>query len=226
MKFLLFLTLIPSMVNAAERINIPTNEVYTPKGFDANDNAEVIVTGVLPNLCYQNPKYDLDIQGKDIFIDVSATYIDTFVCAEVAVPYLKVIDLGVLPAGDYNVFVNKNDATPLQESIKIVPKNRGRIDQFRYPVVADVKYDKAANKIAISGYKPSDCFQFDGVEVYTDNDKIVTILPKMRQIRDFCPRKMTPVSEEVTLPDLKPNSKHLIHVRSLNQESKNLEVVL
>lgn len=203
---------------------IPTQRVYTPKGFDSNDSAEVIVTGFLPNLCYRNPKHKVVQNGSDLSITVEATKIEESYCPEVIVPYLEVVDLGVLDPRKYTVHVNEKTQTPLRESIEIVQRSRGRIDEAIYPIVFNVKYKKSDNTILIEGYKPSDCFEFDRVEFYSDRKNLITVLPKMKKIRDFCPRKLMPVSVRRKLPNLVNSVVTLIHVRSLNQESKNLEI--
>ena len=56
MKYLVVM-ICASMIGAcfgASNVLVPVDNVYSPKGFDANDNSEVIVSGFLPNLCYKN----------------------------------------------------------------------------------------------------------------------------------------------------------------------------
>lgn len=204
---------------------VPTERVYTPKGFDSNDNAEVIVSGFLPNLCFQNPRHKITRNGKDIFITINASRIKEEYCPEVVVPFLEVVDIGMLEPKKYNIYVNDQTQTPLEESIEIVQRTNGRIDEAIYPIVFNVKYERSNNSILIEAYKPSDCYEFDKVEFYSDKKNLITVLPKMRKIRDFCPMKLTPLTIREQLPNLVNSLKTLIHVRSLNQESKNIEVI-
>ena len=55
---LVFLLMISFLSTQAATMElVPVENVYTPRGFDSNDNAEIVITGYLPNLCYQNPTH-------------------------------------------------------------------------------------------------------------------------------------------------------------------------
>ncbi|MEE3080182.1 MAG: hypothetical protein VX341_12655 [Bdellovibrionota bacterium] len=222
--FLLIMTFLSTQAATMELV--PVENVYTPRGFDSNDNAEIVITGYLPNLCYQNPTHKIIIDKQKIFIEMRATRINEVACPEVIVPYLKVIDLGVLDRGNYKIEVTAASQHSLNDQITIAKRTRGRIDEFNYPIVTNLDYDMTANELSIKAYRPSDCFEFRGFEFISDKKEVITVLPKMKRVRDFCPKKLTPLNLKTRIPNIVNGLRTLIHVRSLNLESKNIEVSL
>ena len=75
--------------------------------------------------------------------------------------------------------------------------------------------------VELKGYNPSDCFQFDRVELVSNKEDVYSVLPIMKKVSDFCPMKMVPFSYEVEIPDDLPRKNILLHVRSMDGRSVN-----
>lgn len=207
------------------KVEVPVTDVYIPSGFDSNDSVEIIISGYLPNLCHKNPSTEFKVEKNTISIKATALkYHKTNpFCPEMIVPFLKSVKVGVLPKGNYNVVINKNekDILKVEESTLTVKDNH---------IYAYVSYiDKSTlkdNHITIKAYNPSDCMSLDRVEVFDNGKNTYSILPIMKQNREFCPMKMVPYEFDVKLPKILKSRKVLLHVRSMDGNSVNAEVEL
>jgi len=197
----------------------PIDHVYSPKGFDSNDNVEVVIEGHLPNLCWKAPKAEVMISGKIININVKALNYeqDNVFCAEAIVPYLLPIEVGLLDKGDYRVVVNgiEDSAMHIDES------SSDAVDDHVYANVEYIERELGSRVVDLKGYNPSECFVFDRVEIANNGSDVYSVLPVMEQVSDFCPMKMVPFSIDMEVPkDLKAN-KVLLHVRAMDGKSVN-----
>ena len=201
---------------------VPINHVYIPDGFDDNDNAEIIISGYLPDSCYKAPKHEYKIQGNVISVTVSSLYNnDSGACAEVIVPFVETVRLGALVAKNYDVVVTS--ANPQRSLSKMVVKKSGGtgIDDYSYAYITGVRHSPGNRKIVIDGYNVSDCFELQELKIESNGNDTYVVLPIMKQTQEFCPRKMTPVSFEAVLPTTLRNKEILIHVRSMQGNSVN-----
>lgn len=203
---------------------VPVSHVYAPNGFDSNDSAEVIITGFLPNLCHKTPKAELKKEGNKISIEVSSLYYSESnpFCPEMIVPFTESVNLGVLDKGGYKVMVNGKSQWEVNESLSITGAVSNSIDEHSYAYVEYIeKEDAQKGYVKLKGYNPSDCFELDRID-YTHNGKdTYSILPKMKQVREFCPRKMVPFEYEWKVPGDLDREEVLLHVRTLDGKSIN-----
>lgn len=84
---------------------IPVDQVYVPASVSAQEDAKMVISGILPNLCYDSPEMEVEVVGNNIYIDLYALnsqYGDTM-CAEMVRPVLEALNLGRLPAGEYQI---------------------------------------------------------------------------------------------------------------------------
>ena len=201
----------------------PINNIYTPKGFDSNDNAEVVLTGYLPNLCHKSPKTRVEIDGNTINVTVTSlkyTASNPY-CNQVLVPFLKTLDLGILEKGKYEIVVNGESTHQHKRILSIAPHHAGSIDEYIYPAVEFIEKNHHNNTIRITGYNPSDCFVLDRIEVVDNSVDTYSVLPVLKRVNDFCPLKMTPFSYEMEVPTEIDRSLVLLHIRSMNGNSIN-----
>lgn len=224
---LLLVALLSSVVCFADHHDmyfVPTDEIYVPSGFDSNDNAELVVTGYLPNLCYHSPKVNVDkIENNTIYVSLKAHYKHEMnnVCPEIIVPITETVGVGVLKKGKYNVVVNQNQPTALSSKLTILDNNSPYQDDYIYLYVDYVKKDYATKKIEIVGLNPSDCFKFEEVKFISNSKNAYSVLPILKKTTDFCPMKMTPMTIEVEVPSTLSEQKVLLHVRSMEGKSYN-----
>ena len=200
---------------------IPVDHIYSPKGFDSNDNTEIIISGHLPNLCHKAPQTKVEVKGRQIEVTMEAYRYDASnpFCPEVIIPFVESVSVGVLDKGIYNITVNGKSVFEKKASIGISESTSDAIDDYAYANVEYVEKSLGSDVVKLRGYNPSDCFQFEEIIVVSNNKDTYSVLPKMKKISDFCPMKMVPFSYEMVVPDTIKAEKVLLHVREIGRAS-------
>lgn len=204
-------------------VPVPITHVYTPKGFDTNDMAEVVIRGFLPNLCHKTPTLKASVVNKKINIEATALNYEPTnpFCPEMIVPFVASVEIGVLDRGNYEVVVNARTPYENDGEMFISEAQSPSVDEHTYAYVDHVQRIKGTRKVRLSGYNPSDCFVFDRVD-YVDNGKdVYSVLPKLKQVSPFCPLKMVPFSIVTEVPDRLKEREILLHVRVMHGKSVN-----
>lgn len=213
-----------AMAGAIREAAVPVDHIFTPAGFDSNDNVEIVVTGYLPNLCYKAPKSTVEVKEGKIEVTVKAIKnpLDMSLCPAMIVPYIEYINVGVLDKGKYKVAVNENSNWEKISSLYIAEATSSAIDEVVYANVDEVVRKSLTNrKVVLKGYNPSDCFELKEIAVLDNGEDTYSILPRMKQIRDFCPKKMIPFTYEFDVPEKLEADKVLLHVRVMDGRSVN-----
>lgn len=199
-------------------IPAPVKHLYIPDGFDSNDSVEVVVTGNFPNPCLSRNKVDVTINEDQIDVRVTALMPDEKLnCPDMLVPFKEVVSIGNLQGGKYKINVNDK----LKDSLAVEEASSSAIDEHLYAAIDNVE-KKANGKYVLHGWRYSNCIEFDKVQVISNHKDTLSVLPIMKQVSDFCPMKMMPVSYEVNLDfrDVKVDDA-LIHVRTMDGKSFN-----
>jgi hypothetical protein len=203
---------------------VPIEHIYVPKGFDSNDNTEVIVEGTLPNLCHKSPMTKVEMVDGKVQVTVTALkyHESNPYCIQVEVPFIQPVSLGVMDKGIYDIVVNGKSVFEKSSSIMIAESTSSAVDDHIYANVSYVEdKDETGRKVKLVGYTPSDCLEFEEVG-FVDNEKdVVAVLPKMKQVYEHCPMKMVPFEKEVEVPKNLKRDKVLLHVRAMNGKSVN-----
>jgi hypothetical protein len=226
MKHFLILTLLVSFGAFAstpiEKM-VPVDHIYVPAGFDSNDTTEVVVTGFLPNLCHKSPSAMVTTKGNKIDIKVTSLYYHESnpFCPEMVVPFVETVKLGLLNKGDYEIKVNGKSQWELKEQIKVSQSTSTAVDDHSYAYVNYVDKEQANGEVVLKGYNPSDCFVLDKIEHRSNGKDTYSVLPIMKQVRSFCPMKMTPFSYKWRVPTELDSELLLLHVRTLDGKSVN-----
>jgi hypothetical protein len=202
---------------------VPVDHIYVPTGFDSNDSSEVIVTGFLPNMCHKSPSHKVEINGDKINIKVTSLYYHESnpFCPEVIVPFTESVTLGVMDKGNYQITVNGKSPWTKKAKIMINESTSNSVDEHQYAYVEYVEKEEASRVVTLKGYNPSDCFVLDKVDFISNKKDTFSVLPKLKQIREFCPMKMVPFEYEVTVPTGLSAEKVLLHVRTMDGTSVN-----
>ena len=205
--------------NAPRKTEVPVDNTYIPKGFDSNDDVEVVVEGYLPNLCYQNPSADVKVKKKTIDISLQAYTSDSpgQNCAEMIVPFLKPVSVGVLDKGFYEVKVNGEN----KGEMLVGEASSDAINEQAYANVHYIKRVQGTRTVKFEGLNPSECMVFDHIEYRSNGEDTYSVLPVMKQVNDFCPMKMTPFSIQWDVPKKLDSEKILLHVRGMDGKSVN-----
>lgn len=202
---------------------VPVDAAFIPAGFDNNDNVELVVTGYLPDLCHKAPSAKVQITGNMIEVKVTSLYYgDTRpFCPEMVVPFTQTVQLGVMDEGQYEVVVNEKTPWAQKEKMKITKSSSVMVDDYNYAYVQYIDKEVGDNKVALRGYNPSDCFVLDKIDFISNRKDTYSILPKMKQVKDFCPMKMMPFSYSWNVPEKLKGKKILLHVRTMDGNSVN-----
>ncbi len=111
--------------------SLPIDQIFSvERGFDTTDMIEVAVQGYMPNSCYRLHKGSayVDRVHKRILINVEGYVTRNEVCLPMITPYLEVIHLGPLEAGQYQIYSVLNPETHAMIQIEKSPNN----DQDNY----------------------------------------------------------------------------------------------
>jgi hypothetical protein len=200
----------------------PVDHLYVPRGFDDNDNVEVIVTGKFISTCYSRNKVDVKVAEKIIDVHVSSMMAsgEHNKCETMDVPFTENVTIGNLDAGTYTITVNGK----LKEEIKVTEADSGVVDDHIYAPVdyVELGFTGGANGDAmLVGRSLDDCLQFAKVEYITNGKDTLSILPIMRKIPSVtCSGKSTyleiPVKFDVTKFE---EGKILLFVRTMDGKS-------
>lgn len=227
-KLIAALAIIPTLALAepvapvSKETEVPVDHVFSPAGFDSNDNVELVVTGFLPNLCYKAPKSSVEVKNGKIEVSVTAMKkIGLGFCPAVILPYIEYINVGVLDKGKYQIAVNKDSRWNKFSNIAIQEASSNSIDEVIYANVDEVVREEGSRKILLKGYNPSDCMELKEIQIIDNGVDTYSILPKMKQVRAHCPKKMIPFSYEMEVPEKLEADRVLLHVRVMDGRSVN-----
>jgi hypothetical protein len=212
----------PAANAAPASVMVPITHVYSPKGFDTNDNTQVVVSGYLPNLCYKAPHSEVAVDGRTIRITIKAIWdANATFCPQMVVPFLETVSTGVLDKGAYQVVVNGGSAYESHSEIAVAESTSAAVDNYVYASLDFAVREAGTRKVTLKGYNPSDCYIFDRVEFISNGKDTYSVLPIMRQVRPDCPMKMVPISIDTEVPNTLNADKVLLHVRIMDGKSIN-----
>ncbi len=224
-KFAMAMALVVSSAWASTPIEvlIPVEKVYVPKGFDSNDQSEVVISGVLPNLCHKAPITSVKFRGNTAYVTVKAMKYEASnpFCPEIPLPFLRAVDLGILDKGKYNIVVNAKTPYEQKTSIGVEEASSDAVDDHIYANVGSIEQLSGGRTVELKGMNPSECLVMDKVEFIDNGSDVYSVLPIMKQVSGFCPMKMTPFTVKAKVPTVLAQKKVLLHVRAMEGKSVN-----
>lgn len=199
--------------------DVPVDHVFSPQGYKSNDDAEIVIKGYLPDLCYKSPMSKVSVEGNKINISLQAyrEIGENVRCAEMLSNFLKPVQVGVLDKGNYEIYVNGK----AQPSLHIGEFDSDALDDRVLANVHKAVADHELKIVKLQGFNPSDCYSLDEVEIISNENDSYSILPKMNKVSDHCPMKMVPFEIEVQVPEDLEKEFILLHVRSMYGKSVN-----
>lgn len=201
--------------------------VFAPPGFDSNDHVQVILNGTFINTCHKlGPARAEVVPGsKSVRVTQESYVTDSPFCLQVLVPYTSVVDVGLLPAGNYSVEVAGESQNTDFGTLSIAPALDSSLmgpDNKLYALVEEVLYD--GQVMTVKGKLPAACAKLKEIQVLTRKKNIVEVLPLVETIRPIesedCATVLIPFEKKVAL-NLPWTGSTLFHVRSLNGQSLN-----
>jgi hypothetical protein len=212
--------------------HFPEN-VFSPVSFDDNDNAQVVLYGMYPDTCYSYAPVELDInvEKKEFYInDRAYQKVGPVVCADMLVPYTKVIDLGMLPVGEYKMFVKMPEPAmdgatyKLMSTMNIAKATSEKQYNFDYAPVSLVDVEKDKNGkfwMTLKGVLTNTCIRMvKGPDYMVRKNNVVEVLPIMELESNNC--KPTAIGFEFrTEIEKMPRGATLFHIRTFGGQSLN-----
>lgn len=168
-------------------VNAPVEQLFVPKGFDNNDNVEVMVTGNFPNTCYSRNKVEVKIHDEIVDVTVTAlsTKEDNDVCENIQIPFMESVTIGNLQAGDYKIIVNKK----LSDKLNVETASSRSVDNHLYAQIQyiDLGFTGGLSGDAILvGRIQESCLALDTVKYISNGKNTLSILPVLKKVSDDC----------------------------------------
>lgn len=249
---LFFLTVLATSVWGGEKVQSfqPKQEdtlpahIFIPPGFDDNDNAQIVVDGELENTCYKvGPTTSrVDTEKKTVVVrQTMYHYTDPgCFCLEVREPYTVTVNLGVLPAGQYKVLVEKGGEQIAKGHLPVAIAKSPNADDYLYAPVSNVYVDpgnelnpsstsNSETQIVLSGIFKNTCMEIQEVRANLRAGNIIEVLP-IAQLREdrVCAQTIKRFEHRIAVSKLLgsgssvAHGRYLIHVRSLNGQAVNV----
>lgn len=207
--------------------NGPTKEpaiyskVFVPRGFDSNDVVQIVATGTFENGCYRpaDTTARVDEGAKRIYL-TAAAYKYNGLCTQMVLPFDRVVDIGIVPAGEYQIMQESQPDVLGKITIKEAAKEEP--DDFTYAPVSQAYIDdngKGKDKLVIRGIMPTDCMKIESIKI-THDDQVLMAQPIVKvEQRQGCAVGTFPFRKEVNVNA--PKGEYLLHVRSMNAKAIN-----
>lgn len=213
--------------DGGESYLVSSDYLFVPKGFDDNDNVQVILDGWVNSSCdqVQKPKVAVHPDHGVIEIEVKAVQPEMW-CMPVLTRFTAVADLGVLPHGSWEVVTNNGW---LVTELVVDEAASGGPDDFAYAQVDKVFVDYAPDEVperdskwsaVLKGVLRDSCEQIDYIQV-TDSGATIEVLPVLKVDGEICLPVQTPFEERVFLPDIQKEGRYLLHVRAAGGHAIN-----
>jgi hypothetical protein len=207
-------------------VDVSPDTVYTPLGFDDNDNVQIVLDGALPNTCYKigPASARIDVKEHKVYVHQQAFYYPGAWCAEVRVPYVQTLNLGVLKSGAYEVYVESEGAAPRAAAVlPVAVATSNNPDDYLYAPVTDAHIERGDefSTLVLNGVFGNSCMKFLEVKTNVRANGVIEVLPIIQmQTGVTCAEVTLDFNLNVTLKGV-PHGRYLIHIRSLNGQSVN-----
>lgn len=221
-------TLVASLAGHSkyEEVQVGVENVFVPKGFDSNDNVEIVVNGDLPNTCYLRPHGEVKVVNQRVIVEMKATKVtDRNVgCIEALVPYVVAVPLGALAEGVYDIVINVGSDVEQNRVIRVDRPNSSSINNFTYANVTEAHITNEKRTVQLSGVHPSSCMDIERVEIIVnETNDTFSVLPIIKQVEPICDRMIKPFTYTLLLPEPQA-SYELVHVRKIDGTALNFIV--
>lgn len=225
--FLVLLTLIAPASRAGnfpEEVSVPLEKGFVPVGFDDNDNTQVMVAGTFSDTCHKVGPARVQVNSATGEIQIEQlAYRYSDICLRMMVPFVNVIDLGILPAARYKIFDKMGKAEIAAMSVLVAKSSAA--DDFLYAPVADsdvvASPDGKEHLLTLKGNFTNRCSALKEVIVnrYAETIVVQPIMTYTGEGRD-CPYSKVRFQFSVPLKE-KLTSAMLLHVRVMNGKAVN-----
>jgi hypothetical protein len=206
-------------------VGLKAEILFAPKGFDDNDQVEVVLDGWLASSCDKlgETKFKLDRETLTIAVEATATR-EPGVCMPVLSPFTAVVAIGHLPMGDYKVVANGGE---LAEDLPITEATSAGPDDYTYANVTNAFVDFAPDaksdsrySVVVEGQFTDSCQKIEELRVI-DSGKTFEVLPIIGTDGEECLPVMRPFAARGQMPEFTEDGRYLLHVRKHNGQALN-----
>lgn len=212
----------PPVLSEPTKVPAAYEKAYIPIGFDSNDSVEVVLEGRFSSSCWRPAEisFAVDQDKLEIHVGPAAYLYPARLCAQMILPFDRVVNFGVLKTGNYKL-VQATDGAFLGE-VLVKPATTERPDDFLYAPVSQAFYKKKANggEVTMAGNFPNSCMMMDEVKVTVQPDVVVLQPIAKIEKRLGCHDGHFPFQVKTKIPQV-PAGRYLLHVRSMNAKSIN-----
>lgn len=205
-------------------VDVEFTDSYAPKGFDDNDNVQIVVEGSFPNSCFRPAEYEqtIDFDKKEIVVQGKA-YQYTGECEEekIIVPFNQTINLGLMKKGEYKI-IEANTKNVLGE-ISVGEAKNDQPDDYAYAPIRQAYLDSilGATNVILSGEFTSDCVRFNKI-IVDMQPKVIVVQPTVViEKRGNCISGHYPFVKRIPVQTNGSVGKYLLHIRTMNGNAVN-----
>lgn len=216
----------------------PVGRLYIPKGFDDNDISQIIITGRFTDDRHRviGTKITKDAIRRRIYYTVESLEYST-PTGEESMDYIQVVDLGLLPRGNYQILPeSKSDVEdieklgPIAGVLTVRHTDSPKRDDYIYAAVDSAVVRKDENGlrrwVQVFGTKNNSCLEFDGkmIDRYglkKTDEGLIEILPIMKKEGQNCLTVNEPFEFTFIPPNDIPSDRYLLHIRTYEGQSFN-----
>jgi hypothetical protein len=222
MTFFLLFHSAPSFAETGP-VKVPAlfSKIFVPGGFDSNDHVQIVGEGMFKNTCYRHADTTVTVDEASRRISLGpVAYEYAGLCLQVILPFERVIDVGILKTGKWEI-VQGTSLEKLGE-INIRASITDDADDYLYAPVSQAFFQQkgAVSEVLLAGEFTSDCLSIDQVKVTIEPDVIVLQPIAKVESRPNCKSGRFAFSKVVPI-DLIPKGRYLLHVRSMNGNAIN-----
>lgn len=207
--------------NTPLKVRTQFGRLYIVDGFDNNDNVQIVGEGLFPNSCYRNAEtlFKVDHKEKTILLAPLA-YKYPGLCLQVIMPFDRVIEVGLLKEGQYEV-LQEGDSRVLGE-VKVLATTSKEPDEQMYAPISQafVQASQASNKVFLTGDFPLSCMKLKEVKAKVQADVLVVLPVAEIDSSKPCNKGRYHFDAMTDIGPMK-TGRYLLHVRSMNGKSVN-----
>ena len=227
------LSLLCSSLNAQANppvlVDSPVKKVFVARGFDDNDHVEVVVQGEFPSSCYRIAKSaaKVDVENKTITIRAKSYLYKEAVCAQITLPFIQSVSLGIVPSGSNEVIL-EGKPNMKNQKLLIDHTDSANPDDFLYAPVEHAGFTQVGEQrrqtIHIEGRFPNmfvGCMRMKDVKTRMTPGNVIVVQPIAEIRQDDSCGSDNSFNLKVQPPERLKSGDYLIHVRGLSESSMN-----
>lgn len=204
------------------RVAATFSKIYVPGGFDSNDHVQIVGEGMFRNTCYRPAPSAVSVDELTKTIRVGpVAYEYSGFCLQVILPFQRVLDVGILKPGTWQVVQDQGITTQKLGEIPVRVAQTNQADDYLYAPVdqAFFKQEGLMSRVFLTGQFRLSCMKIDSVKTTIEKDVLV-VQPVAKIGPAPCTDGTFEFNRSVYLGFV-PKGRYLLHVRSANGNSVN-----